>query len=220
MLPFILKNGRMQWQIPLAKIELYDLVRTFELYVDYESPDQFEIEEIAFHTFRTLDEKKVVKCFMKYWNKAIKLWRSERVRISGKKVEKFLKSTGLVPQTVFHAIWIRDLYELEEFCSIFSVTKSAGISILKAAGYQKKLCNTWWQIDEERKTDILNCARSAEDAVKELGSLVEVYSRIRDHISRKIIASGEEIQKIGMKFQFGVWPTSFYNEPAYGKRNE
>ena len=220
MAPFIFKNGRMQWRVPLTEVELCDLVRTFELCVDCASADQFEIEEIGFYTFRTLDEKKVLKCFMKYWNKAVQLWGPERSRISGRKVEKFLKSTGLVPQMVFHAIWIRDFYKLEEFCSIFSVTKSAGVNILKAAGYQKKICDTWWQIDEERKKDILNCSKSAEDAVKELGALVEVYSQIRDRISMGIIAAGEEIQKFGMKFQFRVYPTSFYNEPAYGKRNE
>ena len=77
MVPFISKNGRMQWRVPLAEVELGDLVRTFELCVDCASADQFEIEEIGFYTFRTLDEKKVLKCFMKYWNKAVQLWGPE-----------------------------------------------------------------------------------------------------------------------------------------------
>ena len=190
--PFLYQKGTMQWRVPLEKVQLSDLVKTFQM--NARCQITFEIVETQFWSSWKLNEDKLLKCFLKYWKREIRLWGPGRVRISGNAVKNFVQSTGVLPHMVFHAIWIRDFYTLDEFCELFSVEKETGKQILRAAGYGKKSCDTSWQINWNRRADVEKCLQSAEDAVKQLGPLVEGYNRGRNGIARSIVAFGEWIK--------------------------
>lgn len=216
--PFLYQKGIMQWRVPLEKAQLSDLVKTFQMNAGCQMA--FEIVETQFWSSWKLNEDKLLKCFLKYWKRAIRLWGPGRVRIPGNVIKNFVQSTGVLPCMVFHAIWIRDFYTLDEFCELFSVEKKTGKQILLAAGYGKKSCDMSWQINWNRRADVEKCLQSAEDAVKQLGPLVEGYNRGRNGIARSIAMLGEWIKNKGEKFGFQTNAISSYDEPAYGKRTE
>lgn len=217
-LPYVYLNGRIEWNVPIQQITFQDIIKTIQLNDDCE--DELEIEESSFCIAREINLVSQVRCFVKFWKNEIKNWSPKSVRVSSKALKRFLLKTEVPLLSVFRAIWMRRCYELDEFCKLFSISKKQGKEILRAAGYEKKTCNTFYMLIFSRRTDIENCIKKSEIAVSRLGKLVEFNSRVKNNIASRIIQSAERKKEWAMRFSYMSNCVAECDEPAFGKRKE
>lgn len=217
-LPYVYRNGKIEWNVPIQQVTLKDIAKTFQMNAG--CTHEFEIVESQFWTSGETDLQLLTRCFMKFWKKTMKNWGPERIHVSSKVLEKFLLHTGVLPVSVFHAIWIRDFYELDEFSKMFSVSKKQGKIILTASGYQKKTCDTYYMRQNSRMREIEKCIEKSNEAATKLGPLVCFNNRLKNNIAMRAVQSADRKKERAMRFAYMSNPMACCDEPAYGKREE
>ncbi len=215
-LPYIKKDGIMQWNISIREATLYDLGQTFCLNVG--NHPEIEFEEVQnWGTFEP-DLKVLDDVFGKYLKSAIKGWRPKKKAIQIKELVKFVRWTHTDPRFVMDAIWLREFYTLQEFSSLFMVGRRRAKRILESAGYLKKDTDDTYNLIPQRRESVRDCLEKAESACQALGYKAAWNVKWKNWRYKKIIGIGEAIAGFGKQKEFFTNIMSDWEEPAYSKR--
>lgn len=217
-IPFILIEGKMQWNIPLKDVRVYDLAKTFQLNLGNNLEIEFE-EVQNWGSFRG-DLQKQNSVFDKFLKHIIKEWKPKERNIYTYALMEYIRHTEVPLDFVFDAIWIRDSYSLEEFEFMFSVTKKEADNILRCAGYEKKKCNQNYYLKIQRKKNIIDCIEKAFSVIDVKGNEGNVFYQVKRSWLRKIENIGEYLAEYGRRKNYYNIPTIDWMEPAYHKRED
>ena len=215
-LPYILKDGRIHWKISMSEVTLIDFYQTFSSYRDKNKKIFQKISEIG-HSSK--DPKVVLDRFAKYYKGSYNEWKIGKKKCKIKALYRYVISSGVSVEYVLDAIWIRDSYNIQEFCYLFNINKHHASLLLEVAGY-REMSQGNYSIVPHSKEAIQNCVDKANSSVG-LGKGIcsfrkklccSVYRRIRTTANSVSKEFGERLYELG---DYSEW-----NEPAFGKRKD
>lgn len=216
--PYIKIEGKMQWNIPLKDVTVFDFAKTFQLNIDNDLNIEFnEVQNWGCFCENLQSQNNVFRKFLK---NAIKEWEPKEKNIKIENIIKYIDYTEVRLDFVLDAIWIRDSYTLEEFMSLFYVTRNEADNILRCAGYEKKKCNQYYFLQFQRKQSIIKCVEKTFEVVDMKEHELSVLSRIEKRGFRIIENIGEAIAEYGRRKNYYNIPMIEWNEPVYHKRED
>lgn len=216
--PYIIIDGKMQWNISIKKATVFDLVKTFQLNIGNNL--EIDIEEVQ-NWGRFAGNIELQNTILKkYLQTAIKQWEPREKNLRVEKLIKYIKYAGVNLNFVFDAIWIRDYYSLEDFMDLFSVSKKNADIILRCAGYEKKKCNSSYCLMSQRQNSILECIEKTFEVSSTKENELSFYGRYKRKKFRVIENLGERIAEYGRVKNYSYINNIFWSEPVYHKRED
>lgn len=214
--PFIRKNGRIYWNIPIESVLMQDVIQTFQLYADSE----IEYEECVYYGSCKAVDAQEIKMFIKLWKQEYKMWKHNpgTKRVAGF-LRKYLENTEVYPENVFAAIWLETGYILEDFMALFGLQKREADKLLQAAGYVKKKCDDYYLLNSDYKKGIKNCFEKAKEILRESGYSYTKRASLKRKMSGAICYAGEKIQNAGDRLGYQENILARWIEPVIGERN-
>lgn len=217
-LPYIKKDGKIHWNVPIKEVTLYNLAQTFLMNIG--NNNTIEFDEVQNWGSFEEDITKLNIAFCSYLKQSIKGWRPNAHVIKAKELIKYIKSTRVYPVFVLNAIWIRNSYSASEFACLFDVTNRQAEKILEAAGYQRKIHDPYYNLISQRKDSIKSCLEKSDKACNILDDKIRITTRWKSAIYKRFIRIGEFISDFGKRKDFFYKVTSDWSEPAYSKRKD
>ncbi len=212
--PFMLMNGNMQWKIPTKNATMGEFLKTFEM----ENTDTVTVEKVLYAGGDEIDCQELLKVFLGFYRESIRRWEPKEKYYNIRYFKHFILSTGVHVSDVFHAIWLKDSYTVSECAEIFQITQKHAKVLLQAAGYQKRICEIYFQKNYARKAAIEECIEKAFSVLRDLPNAAKAKMHIANWFGNGISNFGNRVADCGRRMTYQTSPNRAWNKPAYSER--
>lgn len=217
-IPYIQIDGEMHWNISIKNITIYDLAKTFQLNIDNNL--EIELDEVQNWGAYSDNLSYQNNIFKKILASTVKTWKPNAGKINVNYLLRFIEYSGVQFDFVLDAIWLRDLYSMEDFINLFSVTKKEADNILRCAGYIKKRSDKYYILQMQRKQNIIDGIEKTFGIISLKSHELNILRRVQLKGYKKVELLGEKIAEYGRKKNYFNINTIDWNEPALKKSED